>query len=299
MRRVVARAAVAVAALAVVLSGCQANVRLVTTLDGRGGGTFAFQMTFDKQAIDAAAARAELGVKDLDELFNSLGKSGWTIAQSQPKDGGLVVGATHAFKDPVEFASVITSLRRTKAGSGIDLDFFDARYETHRTFFRTRSTFTGAFHTATKDKNINNLLAIVRSYMQIEVRVVMPGAVNIRDSFGSIDDGAAVWLPQFGTDQTFSASASAWRLGSMLLIVLPSLLLLAGVAWLAFGRRGKPLETKAIVPDEKTSTIVLDEPTVDQLLAIQREATEPIVIDQPELEPVEKLLAIERDPTDA
>jgi hypothetical protein len=71
------------------------------------------------------------------------------------------------------------------------------------------------------------------------------------------------------------------------------------IAWLFFGRRRKPLETKAIVPEERPATIVLDEPTVDQLLAIKRDAEQPpIAIEPVELEPVERLLAIERDPAD-
>ncbi len=77
-----------------------------------------------------------------------------------------------------------------------------------------------------------------------------------------------------------SASSSALKTSSLLLVGLPALLLLAGFGWYAIGRRQKPLIAEAPTPaDRRRERVVRAPQPVEQLLAI---------IPDPEPQPVVK-----------
>jgi hypothetical protein len=307
MPRTIFQSALLVAVLAVVLSACQIDVRYTTTLDGKGGGTFSLGVTMDKEARARAATFQNFNLNDINALFDGLAAKGWTVARTQP-NSGLSVTASRRFADPAGFGRVLDDLRTTKVGgaSGFDVAIFRQDYATTRSFFKTSSTFTGSFRTATKDPELRNALLALQGFLRIEVRAQLPGAVTVRDGSGTAEDGEVVWRPVLGTDQTFSIQSSALRIGSVLALALPLLALLVALGWFVLGRRRRPLETIAIVPDEvpvvvepvaagngQTITIDLEPEPLERLLAIERDPVEEVlVIDR---EGAEQVLAVERD----
>lgn len=287
------RIAIAATAVVLTLSACQVDVRYTTSLDGKGGGTFTLGLAMDSEARDRAAGLKAYGLDEMLQLFDGLKAKGWTVARTEPA-GGIEVTASQRFTDPASFGRVLDELRATRVGdqAGLDVAFFSQDYSTSRSFLKTKSSFTGKFQTATSDPNLAALLRVAQSSgLSIEVRAEMPGASSVQDGSGTVESGTVIWRPQLGTNATFSATSSALRAGPVVIVLLPGLGLVLLLAWLLFGRRSKPLATKAIEPiEEPVTTIVLDE------LPVLR-AIEP---DQSVLEPdaVEQMLAIERDPAE-
>lgn len=104
-RRAVAGPIVVLAALLVLLSGCQIDVRVDTVVEDDGSGTVTVAVGLD----DAALAR----VGDPDATFHvdDLRAAGWTVAPAE-RDGTDVtwVRATKAFSQPSEAGAVMTEI---------------------------------------------------------------------------------------------------------------------------------------------------------------------------------------------
>jgi hypothetical protein len=236
---------VALAALVLATSACQMTVQVTTKLNNHGGGTFGLMMTFDRELraqLEAAdsTGRSGTGLLSVESLFDTLGRKGWTIARQEP-DGGLMLSATRSFKDSADFDSVFADLAAARSGGQIGSARLNLGYKTHRSFLKTTSTFTGSFDT-TGNGVLNAdtqkvLRQLASSVVHFEIRTELPGSISDVRGNGTLSDGQVVWRPELGTAAAFSATASALRVGSLLMIIVPLLLIGGGLAWFLIGRR--------------------------------------------------------------
>lgn len=271
------RSIFAALALVLTLSACEVGVRYSTVVEDDGGGVFTFAITLDAGAR-AQAQRSGDWLAELDGLFDALRSRGWRVTRQEPS-GGVALSASRTFDDAAGFGRALDELRTTPVGStgatpapAILRQDFSVR----RSFFKTEARFAGAFTSATDDQRLRALLLAAQDAVRFEVRARLPGGVQVRDPNGVVEGSEIVWRPALGTDMTFAAEGSALRIGPLLGVTLGGLLLLAAIAWVLFGRKQRPHETLAIIPEAPERTIVVE----------------------PEPEPVEQVLAIERDPVE-
>jgi hypothetical protein len=226
--------------LALAVSSCQMTVSFRARVDASGAGTFTLGMSFDKEALDQVRASTD-GYAALEGLFGALRAKGWSIARAE--HNGLDVSASRAFKNPDDFARGLDELRGAPTGAtgasfgGMKLNL---GIERAATFFRTNTAFRGSIDTsggASVPKRMRDLLALASGLLRFEVRADLPGGVSYTAGNGTLERGEIVWRPELGKAATFEARASQVRLSSLLVVLLPALALLLGLAWFFIGRR--------------------------------------------------------------
>lgn len=275
-----ARAAV-VCSLIVLLSACNMTVQITTHLNGKGGGTLGLRMVLDKEVRDGlSGSGGGKGITVLEDLFTRLQAAGWKLTRSEPA-GGLDIQATKAFTDQASFSSAMRDLSGgSTSGSGA-LGGYSLGYTTKGSFFKTKTDFSGTVDTSawrqilaatvTKgdQKAAQALLDSASDNFHFEILATLPGSVSVGKGDGAVSNGEAIWRPALGARVDISASASAIKTSSLLLVGLPALLIIAGLGWFAIGRRQKPLIAEAPTPAHRRRERVARAPEpVEQLLAI-------------------------------
>lgn len=275
----------AVVALGLLLSACQMTVQVSTHVNGNGSGTLGLRLTIDKELRDALeSSKNGAGIASINDLFERLRAAGWTLTKTEPS-GGLDLSVTRSFRDKKGFESVLNEL---SGGSGGALGAlgYSLGYTTHSSFLKTKTDFTGHVDTsalltlvAATVTNGNKQLAKqildgAGDNFRFEILATLPGSVSIGAGDGTVSNGVAIWRPALGSSTDIAASSSAIKTGSLLIVGVPVLLLLALLGWFLIGRRQKTLIPEAPTPADR-----------------RRERARPRAP-----EPVEQLLAIMPDP---
>jgi len=275
-----ARAAV-VCSLIVLLSACNMTVQITTHLNGKGGGTLGLRMVLDKEVRDGlSGSGGGRGITVLEDLFSRLQASNWKVTRSEPS-GGLDIQATKAFTDQASFSQAMRDLSGgSPSGSGA-LGGYSLGYTTTGSFFKSKTEFSGTVDTSAwrqilaatvtkgNQQQAQGLLDSASDNFHFEIHATLPGSVSVRKGDGTVSNGEAIWRPALGSRVEISASASAIKTSSLLLVGLPALLILAGLGWYAIGRRQKPLIAEAPTPADRRRERVTRAPQpVEQLLAI-------------------------------
>lgn len=277
MIRRLTRIAAFALALVFALASCEMNVRMDTTLDEDGSGSFTLTMGVDRELRDFLDAAAQQGITErsslalIEELFAGLESKGWTVARDEP-DSGLRFEASRAFADSAGFDAVLEDLRsaRTSEDTGFGDVEFTLGYERGGSTFRSDARFFGTVDTTQPDPTPAQrfLLEQAQRGLRFEIAARMPGAIGATDGGGTVGDGAVVWRPRIGESLSFFAESSSLKLGTLLAVLVPGIALLAGLGWFLLGRRRRRLEPAAerawtdelvaIKPaaDEETETVV-------------------------------------------
>ena len=273
----VARAAV-MCSLILLLSACQMTVQITTHLNGNGGGTLGLRMVLDKEVRDTLAGDG--GITVLEDLFGRLQAASWTVTRKEPA-GGLDIQATKAFKDQASFTQAMRDLSGGSSTGAGALGGYSLGYTSHGSFLKTRTEFAGTVDTSAwrqilattvykgNQKQAQQLLDSASDSFHFEIHATLPGSVSVGKGDGTVSNGEAIWRPALGSRVEISASSSAIKTSSLLLVGLPALLILAGLGWYAIGRRQKPLIAEAPTPAHRRRDRVVRAPQpVEQLLAI-------------------------------
>ncbi len=198
-----------------------------------GSGTVHAGVGFDDDARGrigdlAAALRAD-----------DLRSAGWAVVGPTPEDDGLTwLRASKGFDDADEAAAVAAQL------SGPDGPFRDFRVTRDRSLLHTRTMFTGEvdlrrglaglndadLQAAVGDFDLGLDPATLGDQVRVEVRVDLPGEVEVGPGGAATVDGRAVWTPALGERVVLAASSDLRRLGPL---VYGSLALVAVAAALA------------------------------------------------------------------
>jgi hypothetical protein len=272
---------VAACALIVLLSACNMTVQITTHINGNGGGTVGLRMLLDKEVRDGlSGSGGGKGITLIQGLFDGLRAKNWTVNVTEPS-GGLDLEATRTFKDANGFAQALSELSGGSSGRSGALGGYSLGYTSHSSFFKTKTAFSGTVDTtewraiiaATLTKGdqqaAQRLLDSASDNFHFEILATLPGSMAVGSGDGSVSNGQAIWRPALGSRVNISASSSALKTSSLLLVGLPALLLLAGFGWYAIGRRQKPLIAEAPTPaDRRRDRVVRAPQPVEQLLAI-------------------------------
>ncbi|MFA5890448.1 MAG: hypothetical protein WDA27_05805 [Actinomycetota bacterium] len=243
------------AALLVLLPACQMTVRMSTDIDASGGGSFTLAMEFDRELVEQlTAADAQggegQGLSAIEALFDGLAAKKWTVTRGAPGDG-MSLEATRRFTDRAGFDGALAELRTARAGERSRLDGIKLAigYRTQRSLLRTRSEFTGEIDTTGGVPVDEEALRAVQELVRFEIRADLPGVAEVTSGDGVTGGSRVVWRPLVGTRSVFAATSTAVRVGPLLGVLVPSLLVVAGLAWAALARRRKPTQQPATVLD--------------------------------------------------
>ena len=290
-----ARAAV-VCSLILLLSACNMTVQISTHLNGKGGGTLGLRMVLDKEVRDGlAGSGGGKGITVLEDLFSRLQAANWKVTRSEP-GGGLDIQATKAFTDQASFTQAMRDLSGGSTSDSGALGGYSLGYTTRGSFFKTNTVFSGTVDTSAwrqilaatvtkgNQQQAQALLDSASDNFHFEIHATLPGSVSVGKGDGTVSNGEAIWRPALGSRVEISASASAIKTSSLLLIGLPALLIIAGLGWYAIGRRQKPLIAEAPTPAHRRRERVARAPQpVEQLLAIMPDP-EPVALENKVIE---------------
>ncbi|MGZ4120913.1 MAG: hypothetical protein ACXVQY_02080 [Actinomycetota bacterium] len=272
---------VAAVALGALLSACQMTVQVSTRVNGNGSGTLGLRMTIDKELRDALeSSKGGAGITSINDLFERLRATGWSLTKKEPS-GGLDLLATRSFRDKKSFDAVLGELSGG-GGGALGALGYSLGYTTHSSFLKTKTDFTGHVDTSALltlvattvtngDRKVaQQILQGAGDNFRFELRASLPGAVSIHAGDGTVTNGVAVWRPALGSSVDIAASSSALKTGSLLLVGIPALLVLAGVGWFLIGRRQKTLIPEAPTPADRRRERARRGPSepAEQLLAI-------------------------------
>lgn len=179
--------------------------------------------------LDEAAARR---VPDLASQLqvDDLRDAGWTVAgPDKAEDGGVVVVARKAFRDPAGAAAAVREL------SGDHGPFQRFRLTRSRSFFKTTTTFSGdvdltaglaGFSDADLQARLGGqplgvdqaelerqLGAVIDKVFKVRVAVRLPGDVTA-NTVGEAGNGA-VWTPRLGEKAGLEARAEDWNTANL------------------------------------------------------------------------------------
>jgi hypothetical protein len=291
MKSRIARAAT-VAALIFLTAGCTMSVKMTTVLNAKGGGTFGIEMALDREFRDQLSGGAD-GLSSLEDLFTRLQGRGWTVSKTQP-NGGLDYVASRSFKNRQGFEAALSELGSAQTSvsplGGITTDFTQKD-----SFLKANTDFHGSVDMSNlvpilkgalnlrSDDQARQLVDSLSDHFQFDIQAKLPGSVAINKGDGTVTDGTASWSPKLGSRMEFDASSSAIKTGSLLLIGIPGLLVLAGIGWFLLGRRQRPLIAEAPTPADRRRITLPTGGPAPELLAIkpdvEPQAEVPIVID--------------------
>lgn len=259
MHRRTFRTIAAMLALVFATAACEVTVRIGTDLEKDGSGRFSLAVALDKELRDQLAEGHETdSLASLEALFDRLKQKGWTVTTTQP-NGGVSYEASRAFKDSADFDALIGEVGTAQEGSAVrDLGGIAlvVDHDVRKSFFKTESSFSGRIDTsggtALSDQT-KQLIEALGQYVHFEVSATMPGAVTDQTGGGSVSEGTIVWRPRLGTALEFSSSARGLNTGALMVVLIPTLLLAAGVGvWL---RKRRP------VPQPVVDVVDADSPT--------------------------------------
>lgn len=254
-----ARAGMLAVGLVFLLSGCEMTVRFDTTVDAAGGGAFSVGIHMDRELrrqledIDAVGTVGS-GLSSLTAVFDRLSVAGWTSKRTEP-DGGLSLEATRRFADPGGLQRALGELETARRDeTRLELGSVRLRmdYGSEKSFFRSRARISGELDmTGGEEQDAGTretIDALVGDDVRIEVRASMPGSIEVGEGGGVVKDGTVVWRPRLGDRLRFAARSSNLQLGSLLLVLIPVLLLLAA-GWFALARRRRPGAEGDVMPE--------------------------------------------------
>ena len=269
----------AACSLILLLGACNMTVQITTHVNGNGGGTLGLGITLDKELRDTLGQSNGQGLAAIEGLFSRLQDDGWSITRTEPS-GGLDIRATRAFKDKQSFTTAMSELSTGSSGGASALGNYSLGFSSHGSFLKTKTDFSGRVDTSSlrqviatvvtrgNQKEAQAFLDAAADNFQFEIRANLPGSVSVKSGDGTVTNGVAVWRPALGSVLNFSATSSAIKTSSLLLIGVPGLLVLAGLGWFVIGRRQKPLIAEAPTPaDRRRDRVKVPQP-VEQLLAI-------------------------------
>jgi hypothetical protein len=232
----VRRIAVVIGAVAcLVLSACQATIRVGVDVRGDGRGAVTVSAHLDH---DAAASYASY-VRTAD-----LVKAGWTVTGPTPGAGGSVdFTASKPFANPAAAKAVVAEL------SGPTGPFRDLTIVRHSSFFQTTTLFQGTVDLTCgincfSDPQLQQALGgngidpstlqsdsgvLLNRIFQFEVAVRLPGHVQTSNA-PSLVGNDAVWKATLGQKAALLASARAWNVTHIGATILVGLLVFVGLA---------------------------------------------------------------------
>ena len=287
----------AAGSLIVLLAACNMTVQVTTQLNDRGGGTLGLRMILDKEARGTLEeSGGGKGIQALEDLFNKLRDSQWTVTRTEPA-GGLDLLATRAFKDPQGFATALSELSSGRSGGPAPLGGYSLGYVSHGSFFKTKTNFTGTVDTTSwrliiaaaltkgNQQAAQQLLDSASDSFHFEILATLPGSLTIKNGSGAVSNGQAIWRPALGSRVDIAANSSAIKTSSLLLVGLPALLILAGLGWFILGRRQRPLIAEAPTPaDRRRDRIKLPQPAEQMLAIIPDPIAEPVAAEDTVIE---------------
>ncbi|HEX9774185.1 MAG TPA: hypothetical protein VGB83_01205 [Actinomycetota bacterium] len=270
----VVRRIAATVLLLLTLGACDLTVRLDTALEADGSGTFTIGMDLDRELRDLLASEStpESGMRAIEDLYDGLEAAGWEVSTADG-DAGLSYVATRAFDDESGFDRALAELSGARGGGARGLGGFRLEIDEHteQSFLQSRSTFSAVVDTSQVElTEIQRALRdLIASQLHFEIRASLPGAIREVEGSGVQGDGEVVWRPAFGERVVMAASSSAPRIGSLLLILVPSLILLALLGWFLLGRRSRRLAREdqqelLVLTDPATITLEAPAETIDR-----------------------------------
>lgn len=267
------------------------SVRVTTHLETDGSGRFTLAVSADKELRDelAASTNATQGLSAVEDLFERLRAKDWVVTRSEP-GGGLALRATKTFADARAYDAVLADVRTApgKLGEiGLDLSF-----ATKRSLLNSRSEFRGRFDTS-RLKLDRDIVRAVQGLVKFEIVAELPGDITVGDGSGTVATSGAVWRPDFGSALSFSATSSALRAGTVMMIVGPVIALFLGLGLFAFGRRRHDEAHTAEPPREPVSQPVYTTFHPDQIGRTIHIDPEPIILDAPSIVLPEPAAAVE------
>jgi hypothetical protein len=222
--------------LVLALSACQATVRVGIDARSNGSGTVSVTVLLDKEAAQA--------IPDLAQQLRTsdLVKAGWQIkGPTGAAGGGSTVMASKPFANAAEEAQVVGEL------SGPTGPFHDFQLKQQRSFFATRTTFSGhvdltcglrCFGDSQLQQQLGgaslgldpaklqqNSGIILDRIFKFEVSVRLPGSVQSSNAPSQAGNGAQ-WQPKLGDQATLTATARVVNSGRIALLVVVGVVLL-------------------------------------------------------------------------
>ncbi len=246
---------VALGLLVSATSACQLTVQITTSLEPDGGGTLRIAMVMDAELVAQLKKLGQgesEGLADIEALFERLRAKGWTIERKEPA-GGLILGATRRFADAEAFNVTLSELNSSSSGGAFGDLGPTLGVKAARSFLRSSTSFSGSMDLSGTglDPKVRSYLEPLSRVVQFEVRARMPGALGDVTGGGVAEGDEVVWRPKLGSSLSFAAQSSSLRVGALLAVLVPVLLVVGGSAWFMLGRR-RPEDDQpmAIIPDE-------------------------------------------------
>ena len=225
--RALARLCVTGSMLAV-LTACQVTLNARVDVEHDGSGAVQAAVGFDDEAL------RQLGDPSRELRVDDLRQAGWDVAGPRKEDDRLTwVRASKRFRSPAEAGRVAAEL------SGPEGPFRDFRVQRSRSFFRTRTRFTGVVDLSRglaglSDPALQERLGgadlgldpggLQRRYgaeldqrVRVRVEAHLPGRVES-------------WQPHIGESVTMEARADAWNVQPLLPALAALVFALAAVA---------------------------------------------------------------------
>ncbi|MDP1794607.1 MAG: hypothetical protein Q8K63_10780 [Acidimicrobiales bacterium] len=235
----------AAAVVLLVLSGCEAGIRIGVDANDKGGGRVVAIVTLDKEA--QAIAGDLRGKLEVDDLV----AAGWKVVGPEKVGNDVRITATKKFTSP---AGATVAVRELDGAKGMFKDF---RVTQSRGLFRTTTKFSGSVDLrqgidAFSDDELREALgsplgateaefeqrigSALSDALPITVGVLLPGDVS--SNAPQEGGGSAAWHPKLGDRIRLVASANKWNTPVIALLALG--VFAAGTALtVALGRRGR------------------------------------------------------------
>jgi hypothetical protein len=235
-----------VAAAAVLLTACQATIRVGINANQDGGGTISASVLLDREATQA--------IPDLGQQLRTsdLLRAGWSVKGPTPVGGGgTMVTATKSYRTPTEALQIVNDL------SGPTGPFHDFHLRQQHSFFSTKTVFSGrvdltcglrCFGDAQLQQQLGADLGldpaklqqqsgvILNRVFRFEVAVRLPGSLQSSNAPTEAGNGA-VWTPKLGDKATLNASARAINTTRIALVAAGAVVVVAVVVLLVVRRR--------------------------------------------------------------
>ncbi len=247
MRRFV-RAVVVGVILIVSCAACEINARLAVRVSSDGSGSFSLRFLIDKELVDLARLSGEdpFGALACPAELEGLG---WRCGRTN-EGGGVAITLDRSFRDPKEFNDAMDRLKELAAEQGATAtQFFSLQIERTSGFLRTRTsvvgdidlTSTGALENVPEGAR-RQLQAIIEQaageFFTFRLEVALPGKVSKAEgSPERVDGGTATWTPRLGKRLSFGAESSAYNVGSIALLGVPTLVIVGLLARALISRR--------------------------------------------------------------
>lgn len=238
-------------ALVLLLSACQATIKVGVDANANGSGVVTVSVLLDQDAAKTIPDLAQqLRTSDLQQ-------EGWKIQGPLPaQNGGVEVLATKPFRSPAEAIQVLGQLSGGAPGNGAG-PFNGFRIDQRHRFLDTVTTFHGVVDLTCGlrcfgDSKLQQQLGgtdlgidpvqlqqqagiILDRIFRFEVDVRLPGQLQSSNAPSPAANGPQ-WQPKLGDKVELAATSRTWNTLRVVLLGLAVLAALAMVALLAAGR---------------------------------------------------------------